>query len=108
MFDENSYRNFEPSEEQFNDIKKSYIEHDKYFNSIKKSMQTKEAYKSIIERQPNRTSAFSDLDNSIRAGYKILLDIKNQLEEGSSKKEFKIWIVLSRWVNFQKWFSYER
>lgn len=50
MFDENSYRNFEPSEEQFNDIKKSYIEHDKYFNSIKKSMQTKEAYKSIIER----------------------------------------------------------
>lgn len=45
-------------------------------------------------------SAFSDLDNSIRAGYKILLDIKGQLEEGSSKKEYKIWIALSRWINF--------
>jgi len=43
-------------------------------------MQSKEAFKSITEKEPNRTSAFSDLDNSIRAGYKILLDIKGQLE----------------------------
>jgi hypothetical protein len=49
-------------------------------------MQSKEAYKAILEREPNRASAFSDLDNSIRAGYKILLDIRNQLEEGGSKK----------------------
>jgi hypothetical protein len=49
-------------------------------------VQSKEAYKAILEREPNRASAFSDLDNSIRAGYKILLDIRNQLEEGGSKK----------------------
>ena len=48
LFDESSYRNFDPSEEQFNDIKKSYIEHEKYFNSIKKSMQTKDAYAAIV------------------------------------------------------------
>lgn len=49
-------------------------------------MQNKEAYKYITEKEPQRNSPFSDLDNSIRAGYKILLDIKDQLEEGSSKK----------------------
>jgi len=71
-------------------------------------MQSKEAYKSIIEKEPKRVSAFSDLDNSIRAGYKILLDVKGQLEESSSKKEHKIWIALSRWINFEKWFSFEK
>lgn len=45
-------------------------------------------------------STFSDLDNSIRAGYKLLLDVRNQLEEGCSKKEYKIWIGISRWMNF--------
>jgi hypothetical protein len=108
LFDVNSYKTYEPNEEQFNDIKKTYIEHEKYFNSIKKSMQNKEAYKSISEKEPHRTSPFSDLDNSIRAGYKILLDIRDQLEEGSSKKEYKIWVVLSRWLNFEKWFSFEK
>jgi len=42
-------------------------------------MQTKDAYKYILEKEPNRSSTFSDLDNSIRAGYKLLLDIRNQL-----------------------------
>lgn len=36
-------------------------------------MQNKEAYKSISEKEPNRSSPFLDLDNSIRAAYKILL-----------------------------------
>ena len=71
-------------------------------------MQNKEAYKCIAEREPNRSSPFSDLDNSIRAGYKILLEIRDQLEEGPSKKEYKIWLALSRWINFEKWFSYEK
>lgn len=105
LFDLNSYKDYQPNEEQFNDIKKTYLDHEKYFASIKKSMQNKEAYTSICEKEPHRTSPFCDLDNSIRAGYKILLDIKDQLEEGSSKKEFKIWIVLARWLNFERWFS---
>jgi hypothetical protein len=64
-------------------------------------MQNKEETFAIIsEKEPNRFSPFSDLDNSIRAAYKILLDIKGKLEEGSSKKEYKIWIALSRWINF--------
>jgi hypothetical protein len=79
-----------------------------YFSSIKKSMQSKEAYKEILEREPNRASAFSDLDNSIRAAYKILLDVRGKLEEGGTKKEHKIWIGLARWINFEKWFSYEK
>lgn len=70
-------------------------------------MQSKEAYKDIIEREPNRTSAYSDLDNSIRAAYKILLDVRTQLEE-TPKKEHKIWIGLARWINFEKWYAYER
>jgi len=36
-------------------------------------MQSKEAYKAIAEREPSRSSCFSDLDNSIRAAYKIVL-----------------------------------
>ena len=108
LFDEAAFKAYDPSEEQFNDIKKSYIEHEKYFSSIKKSMQSKDAYKDIVDREPNRASAFSDLDNSIRAAYKILLDVRAQLEDGGVKKEHKIWIGLSRWVNFEKWFAYER
>ena len=71
-------------------------------------MQIKEAYKEILEREPNRASAFSDLDNSIRAAYKILLDVRGKLEEGGTRKEHKIWIGLARWINFEKWFSYEK
>jgi len=36
-------------------------------------MKTKDVYKSISEREPSRVSCFSDLDNSIRGCYKILL-----------------------------------
>lgn len=53
-------------------------------------------------------SAFCDLDNSIRAAYKILLDVRNKFEEGPSKPQNKIWIALARWINFEKWFAYER
>jgi hypothetical protein len=79
LFDPASYDKYEASQEQFNEIRKSYIEHEKYFSSIKKSMQSKEAYKQIKEKEPTRASAFSDLDNSIRAGYKILLEIRENL-----------------------------
>lgn len=71
-------------------------------------MQSKDIFKLISDKEPKRICAFSDLDNSIRAGYKILLDVKDQLEEGNSKKESKIWIVLSKWINFQQWFSFEK
>lgn len=71
-------------------------------------MQSKDAFEDIQQREPNRTSAFSDLDNSIRAAYKILLELKSQFEEGPSKPQNKIWIALARWINFEKWFGYER
>ena len=60
------------------------------------------------EREPVRSSPFSDLDNSIRAAYKILLDIRAHLDDGPSKKEHKIWIGLARWINFEKWYGYEK
>lgn len=79
LFEPDCYKAYQPSEEQFNDIKKTYLEHERYFGSIKKSMQNKEAYAIICEKEPSRTSPFCDLDNSIRAGYKILLDIRESL-----------------------------
>lgn len=48
LFDEAAFKAYSPSEEQFNDIKKSYIEHEKYFSNIRKSMQSKDAYKDIV------------------------------------------------------------
>jgi len=53
----------------------------------------------------DRVSCFSDLDNSIRACYKILLDIKKQLKEGDDNK---IWACMSKWINFERHFTYER
>lgn len=41
LFDPVSFDQYESSEEQFNEIKKSYIEHEKYFKSIKKSLESK-------------------------------------------------------------------
>lgn len=63
-------------------------------------MQSKDAFKDITDREPVRSSPFCDLDNSIRAAYKILLDVRTQLEDGGTKKEHKIWIAMARWINF--------
>lgn len=97
LFDGASYEAFEPSEAQFNELKKMYIEHEKYFASIKKSMQAKEVWKRIEEIESVRTGAFLDLDKSIRNGYKILREIKDTLEEGAKSR---LWLVMSRWINF--------
>ncbi len=57
-------------------------------------------------------SSFSDLDNSIRAAYKILQDVLPQLKSNkkdpSQKAMELIWVMMSRWINFETWFSYEK
>ena len=50
LFDKLSFEKYESSQEQFEEIKKSYIEHEKYFSSIKKSLQSKDAFKHIGEK----------------------------------------------------------
>ncbi len=41
LFDDTSFKNFYRSEEQFNDIRSSYVEAEKYYSNIRKSMQSK-------------------------------------------------------------------
>ena len=43
-------------------------------------MSEKEVYSIIKEREPERVCSFSDLDNSIRAGFKILQEVLPQLK----------------------------
>ena len=85
LFEEKVFRAYEPREEQFEEIKNYYIEHKRYFSSIKKSMQSRDSFKDIQKREPNRESPFSDLDNSIRAAYKVLLELRGRFEAGPSK-----------------------
>jgi len=80
LFDEASFKGYEPNEAQFNEVKKMYIEHEKYFATIKKSMQSKDSFKIITEKECNRTSGFVDLDKSIRVGYKILKEVKDTID----------------------------
>ena len=87
LFNEGAFDKYKPSQDQYAEIKKSCLEQEKYFATIKKSMQSKPAFEQIKEKESNRCSTFSDLDNSIRAGYKILLEIKEDLEKDFGKKE---------------------
>lgn len=72
----------------------------------------KEVYKIIQEREPDRISCFSDLDNSIRAAFKILQDVLPQLREKkreSSQKGMElVWVTMAKWINFTNWFSFEK
>ena len=103
LFDEQAFAAYEPSEEQFHEVKKAYLEHEKYFLSIKKTMQTKDSFAEIAAREPERASCFSDLEKSIRAAYKILSDVKE-----APKKDNKVWMALAYWLNFEAWFSFEK
>lgn len=55
----------------------------------------------------NRQSCFADLDQSIKATYKILQEVIPQFEKNSGNVEY-VWLVMARWLNFETWFSYER
>lgn len=104
LFNKENYAAFNPQQDLIEDIKRTYADHEKYYTAIKKSMKTKDVYKLISEREPNRVSCFSDLDNSIRACYKILLEIRKQLKDGEDNK---VWACMSKWINFERNFSYE-
>ena len=77
-------------------------------------MSEKEVYSIIKEKQPERVNSFSDLDHSIRASYKILLDVLPQLKSNKKEKDAAqkamdlVWVMMSRWINFQTWFNYEK
>ena len=73
-------------------------------------MSEKEVYSLIKEKEPERVNSFSDLDNSIRAGFKILQDVLPQLRSGKKDPSQKalelVWVMMSRWINFERWFAY--
>ena len=76
---------------------------------MKKQMTQKKVYTLIQQKEPDRISCFSDLDNSIRAGYKILLEILPQIKQAKQCSEMqKVWIMMSKWINFERWFFYEK
>lgn len=111
LFDSLAYDKFNPTnlsivKEIQNDIEPC----EKYYKSIKNHMSEKEVYSLIKEKEPERVSSFSDLDNSIRAGFKILQDVLPQLKGGKKDPSQKalelVWVMMSRWINFERWFSY--
>jgi hypothetical protein len=59
-------------------------------------MHSKESFAEIAVREPVRTSCYSDLEKSIRAGYKILTEVR----ETAQKKDSKVWTAMSSWINF--------
>ena len=91
------------------EVKKDYADRERFFNSIKESMKTKEANKEIKEKETKRVSAFCDLDYTLKYGYYILLEIKDQLD-GKNKNEIdlKVWTFIAKWINFERWFSFEK
>jgi hypothetical protein len=108
LFDEATFENYSPKEDTFNEIKKSYLEYEKYFQSVKKSMQPHPSYHTyILPYEPKRSSPFVDLDKSIRTGYKILLHVRNELGR-NALKENKIWLWLAKWINFERWYAFEK
>jgi serine/threonine protein kinase len=106
LFDEAAFRDYEPNEEQFNDIKRAYLEYEKYFLTIKKAMESKESFAEIASREPKRSSCFSDLEKSIRAAYKILTEVRGLVESQQKKETSKVWIGISYWINFEAWFRF--
>lgn len=71
-------------------------------------MQAKDCYpKFIAPFESKRSSPFIDLDKSIRTGYKILLWLRKDLEK-SAYKDNKLLVWIAKWVNFEKWFSFEK
>ena len=49
LFSNDAFKKFDPQEEVFNEVKKSYLEYEKYFNSIKKTIENKECYLKYIQ-----------------------------------------------------------
>ena len=66
----------------------------------------KEASVEIALREPLRSSAFSDLEKSIRAAYKVLIEVVAL--SNTKGVENKVWAVIGYWINFESWFSYEK
>lgn len=108
LFDPATYDHYEPKEDTFNEVKKNYLEYEKYFNSIKKNMETKDCFtKFISPNEPKRVSSFIDLDKSIRTGYQILSWVKKELK-GHPLQDNRAWVLIARWINFEDWFSFEK
>jgi len=70
-------------------------------------MESKDSFKEVQAKDLQRPSSFADLDRSIRAAYKILSEIRVQLETHASRDQ-KVWQLLVRWISFAPWFSYEK
>lgn len=108
LFTPEAFKAFQPKEEVFNEVKKSYLEYENYFLKVKKTIEHKECFiKFIKPHEPKRVSAFIDLDKSIRTAYKILRWVRTELKD-SIGKESRVWVMLARWINFEQWFSFEK
>ena len=110
LFDQNAYNKFNPTTLNIvKEIQNDVAPCEKYYKSIKNHMSEKEVYSIIKEREPERVCSFSDLDNSVRAGFKILQEVLPQLKSKKESSEMDlVWVMMSRWINFENWFSYER
>jgi hypothetical protein len=62
------------------------------------------ANKTIKEKESGLLMPFADLENSIRCAYRILSELVTVLEP----KHPKVFAVMARWVNFERYFDIER
>ena len=54
-----------------------------------------------------RSSCFSDLDFTIRYGKTLIKEKLSKKSNGEGKDEWILWIIMTKWVKFDKWMNFE-
>lgn len=70
---------------------------------MKSRIKSTNAVKVISEKETVSTFIYLDLENSQRAAYRLLQDIKDDLKA----EDDKVMSIIARWINFEKYFEYE-
>lgn len=126
LFNELEYQSFRPeaNKDIIKDTHEDVKPREKFFNSIREKLEGKHSYKKIKEKEPKRVSPFSDLDNSIKATYRLLKEVLPRLQNesdlmsstgssvntsaSSSDGHNMVWLMMAKWINFEFWFSFEK
>lgn len=108
MFEPGAYALYKPSEELCQEMKRDLTSRETFYTSVKEKLHSKEARMEVKEKETYRVSAYCDLDYTLKYGYQILIEIKEQLVAmGKEETDFRVWLFLAKWINFERWFGYE-
>ncbi len=57
--------------------------------------------KEINEKETKRVSAYCDLDYTLKYGYKILMELKDQIvDKPKQDNDYRVWTFIAKWINF--------